>query len=70
MKEVMISWAHNSNGRKINTKPIGKLRQDDNIKIHIREVICEDGWCMELAQNNAQWQTLAVLSLHILPLES
>jgi len=54
--------------KSLGKRPLERLRRkcEDNIKIHLREVDCQNEMWMELAQDRVQWQTLvlAVLNLH------
>jgi hypothetical protein len=51
-------------------KPLGRPGRmwEDNIKMSLGGMVCEDGNCLELSQNRAQLQVLvlAVLNLRIL----
>jgi hypothetical protein len=51
----------------VNTQFKKSMRLDDNIKIYLTEVCCEDGRAMELPQNRVQWRALklAVFSLRV-----
>jgi hypothetical protein len=37
----------------------------DNIRMDLREICCEDGRCMELAQDRVQWQALVLAVLNL-----
>jgi hypothetical protein len=40
-------------------------RWDDNIKMDLREVGCEDGKWMELTEDRGQWQALMLSALNL-----
>jgi hypothetical protein len=53
-------------------KPVGKcplvrLRRiwDDNIKMVLKKVGCEDEKCMELAEDCVQWQAVVIAVLNL-----
>jgi len=45
------------------------MRQEDNIKLDLRETGCEDGRWLELIQHLVQWRALilAVLNPQVIP---
>jgi hypothetical protein len=41
------------------------MNRDKNVKMDLREICCEDGRWMELAQDRVQWQALVLVVLNL-----
>lgn len=39
--------------------------RDSNVKMHLREMGCENVWCMELAHYRVHWRSLVLVVLNI-----
>ena len=56
-------------GKPVGKRPLGRprLRWDDNIRLDLREVGCDPGECIDLAEDRDQWRTYvrAVMNLRV-----
>ena len=54
-------------GRPEGKRPLGRPRGrwEDNIKLNLREVVCDAGDCTDLAQDRYQWQAFVRVIMNL-----